>query len=355
MNRKTAIILAIQSVIIVVLFWMLAFYGKDEFEAYSMEAEEETISSPSHVTSEEGTTTITLSSQTQQQSGITTSPLQAATHQAETVSYGQVMSIDTLLEMRTRYLAARAEADVVRASINASKQEYERLALLNRDNRNVSDRAVAAAESAWKSEQARLAASETAAASLRDSMRQQWGEIIAGWATRQPADIKLQRLVEYQDVLLQVTLPFDAPTPQADSTLLVTPAGSGGQIVKASLVSKSPQTDNTLQGRTYFFRAPSDKLRAGMRVSARFGGAGKGVDGVYVPASAIIWYANQAWVYLKQGEDKFVRKLIKADIETDQGWFNSAGLQPGDAVVTSGAQLLLSEEFKYQITNENED
>lgn len=354
MNRKISAILALQTLIIVILFWMLAFYGKDEFEAYSMGEEEETISSPSHVSTEQGTTTITLSEQSQQQSGITTSPLQGARHQAGIASFGQVMAIDSLLEMRTRYLAARADAEVIRASINSSKQEYERLAMLNRDNRNVSDRAVAAAESAWKSEQARLSASETAAASLRDSMRQQWGETIANWAAK-TADPNLQRLLEYDEVLLQVTLPFDAPTPQADTPLLITPAGSGGQTVKATLVSKSPQTDNTLQGRTYFFRAPAERLRAGMRVSTRLTSGKEGVEGVYVPASALVWYANQAWVYLRQGPDRFVRKLVHADNETDQGWFNAGTLNPGDEVVTTGAQLLLSEEFKYQITNENED
>ena len=354
MNRKLTAIVALQSLIIVILFWMLAFYGKDEFEAYSLAEGEETISSPSHVSNDQGTVSITLSPQSQARSGITTSPLQAATHRTEVAAFGLVVPINSLLELRTRYLAARADAEVIRASIQNSKQEYERLAALNRDNRNVSDRAVAAAESAWKSEQARLAASETTAASLLDNMRQQWGETIANWAAK-AADPNLQRLINYNEVLVQVTLPFDAATPDAATSLLITPAGSSGQSVRATLVSKSPQTDNTLQGRTYFFRAAAERLRAGMRVSASLSGSKEDQQGVFVPPSAVIWYANQAWIYLKQGPDKFVRKLVHADIETDQGWFNQGTLNPGDEVVTGGAQLLLSEEFKFQITNENED
>ncbi|MBU3736180.1 MAG: hypothetical protein FGM62_04305 [Methylobacterium sp.] len=347
-------IVALQTLIIVVLFWMLAFYGKDEFEAYSIPEGEETISSPSHVSHAEGTATIILAQQSQQQSGITTSLLQPATHRTEVTALGSVVPIDTLLELRTRYLAARADAEVIRASIQTSKQEFERLALLNRDNRNVSDRAVAAAESTWKAEQARLAASETAAASLKDSMRQQWGETIASWAAK-PKDSDLQRLIDYSEVLVQVTLPYDAPSPQPGTSLRIIPAGSGDQTVEATLVSKAPQTDNMLQGRTFFFRAPADRLRAGMRVSASLSGGQEDQQGVFVPPSALVWYANQAWIYLKQGPDKFVRKLVQADVETDQGWFNQGTLKPGDEVVTSGAQLLLSEEFKNQITNENED
>ncbi len=40
MNRKTAIIIALQTLIIIVLFWVLVFYGKDEYEAAMGESEE---------------------------------------------------------------------------------------------------------------------------------------------------------------------------------------------------------------------------------------------------------------------------------------------------------------------------
>jgi hypothetical protein len=39
----------------------------------------------------------------------------------------------------------------------------------------------------------------------------------------------------------------------------------------------------------------------------------------------------------------------------EDGWFYQGQLKANDHVVTSGAQLLLSEEFKSQITNENDD
>jgi len=69
----------------------------------------------------------------------------------------------------------------------------------------------------------------------------------------------------------------------------------------------------------------------------------------------VVWFANKAWAYRKLGADKFVRTQINTDIEAGNGWFNPTGIKAGDEVVTSGAQLLLSEEFKYQIKNENED
>jgi hypothetical protein len=101
-----------------------------------------------------------------------------------------------------------------------------------------------------------------------------------------------------------------------------------------------------------------------MRVSARLDSQKQSSKGVIVPHEAVVWYANQAWVYQKlaadkPGFDKFVRRIISTEIEiegeTISGWFNTAGFVEGNELVSSGAQLLLSEELKYQITNENDD
>lgn len=353
MNRKTAIIIALQTLIIIVLFWVLVFYGKDEYDAAMGESEEE-ITSPSHVTTENGAPTIVLSVESQRQSGIVASKLASSAHQAAVSSFGTVVSIDTLIELRTRYLAAVAEANIVRASIASSRQEYQRMAQLNRDNRNVSDRAVAVAEAALKSDEAKMAAAETSASSIRDAMRQQWGEVLAKHAT-QSSSGPLQRLLQYQDVLVQVTLPFDTPTPAANAPLLIAPTGSQDKAIPASFLSASPQTDSTIQGKTFYYTAPAANLRAGMRVTARLPAQEKASAGVVVPHKAVVWFANKAWAYRKDSADKFVRTQINTDIEAGDGWFNVTGIKAGDEVVTSGAQLLLSEEFKYQIKNENED
>ena len=91
--------------------------------------------------------------------------------------------------------------------------------------------------------------------------------------------------------------------------------------------------------------------------------ANESTDGVVIPSNAVVWYAGKAWAYFKaESKDKnndinsvkFIRKPINTDTEVDEGWFNQ-GLDENSEVVISGAQLLLSEEFKYQIKNENED
>jgi multidrug efflux pump subunit AcrA (membrane-fusion protein) len=97
-------------------------------------------------------------------------------------------------------------------------------------------------------------------------------------------------------------------------------------------------------------------LRAGMRVVARISMGGAPVTGVIVPSAAVVWHAGKAWAYVKDDkEDSFARFEVSTADETPGGWFNAIGFDDDDEVVVSGAQLLLSEELKYQIRNENED
>ncbi len=354
MNRKLATIIGIQAFLIVILFWVMVFYGKDEFEALTEQSEEE-IETPNRVSSQEGVTIVTISPATQKQSDIHTNALESAKHQASIHTYGSVLGIDSLIDLRTRYLAARAEIEVLRAAYSYSKNELNRLQILNQDDKNVSDKAVATVRSLNKSEEAKIEAAETNARNISDSMRQLWGEALTRDATNPNKSELLQNLINTQEVLIQITLPFDAAEPKDGSSILVTPTASPGQPIRAQFISRAPLSNATLLGKTYYYRAKTKELRAGMQVSAITATSNKASDGVIIPGSAIVWYAGKSWVYQKTAADKFSRISVATDAELDNGWFYQGKLRAGDEVVTSGAQLLLSEEFKSQITNENDD
>lgn len=353
MNRKALIIISLQTVIIVVLAWVLVFYGKDEYEAYQRRDDEE-IKTASHVAAEKGATVVSLSAEAQKASGIAVEALHSSLHQSQLVSYGSVVGIEPLIDLRARYLSAKADIGTVLASLANTQQDYQRLQALNRDNRNVSDRAVQAAEAAWKADEAKLAAAKTLAAGIRDSMRQQWGDALARWAAGEQGN-GLAKLLSHEEVLIQAALPFEGLQAEKIAAIEVAPAGSHGKPVAAVYVSPSPQTDATLQGRTYFFRAQARELRAGMRVEAHIRTQGNQAAGVLIPNAAVVWYAGKAWAYRKEGGDKFVRMLVDTSQEAGDGWFAASGFKEGDQLVVSGTQLLLSEELKYQIKNENED
>ena len=366
MNRKAITIIILQALLIVLLFWFLVFYGKDEYEEATSEGEEGIDSKSVVVTqnaSDKGAATLILSIASQQQSGIQTEKLTAAQHQSTTASYGTVEAIDSLVNLRASYLAAIADGNVTRATMSSAQQNVQRLQLLNQDDKNVSDRVLQEAVAVLNNEQAKLAASSTLAKGIHDSMRQQWGTTLANWAIKTGVNSELQPLIASREVLLKVTLPFNV-TPNKNSLLQIAQIGGQTFLAKARFVSDAPQTDSTIQGKTYYYLAPARNLRAGMRVTARMDAQKQATFGVIVPHEATVWFANQAWVYQKLGaekpaHDKFIRRLISTEIEIESteisGWYNTSGLNAGDELVVKGAQLLLSEELKYQITNENDD
>ncbi|MDP3776737.1 hypothetical protein [Methylotenera sp.] len=354
MNRKLAIIIGLQAFLIVVLFWLLAFYGKDEFEAMSEQSEEE-IETINRVANKDGATIISISPAAQKQSDILTSPLKASSHQASISTYGNVVSIDSLIELRNRYLAVKSEIDVLKATLSHDKSEFERLKALNQDNKNVSDKALAGAAANTKSDETKITAAESNAKNISDSIRQLWGDTLAQHAINPKTSDLLQALISNKRVLIQTTLPFDAAEPKQNSSIMIAPTAAPSHTMSAQYVSPAPLTNSTIQGKTYFYHAVTNELRAGMQINATTATSSKKSNGVIVPNNAIIWYAGKPWVYQKTGADQFSRKPIHTNIEVDDGWFYQGHLKANDEVVISGAQLLLSEEFKSQIMNENDD
>ncbi len=354
MNRKLAIIIGLQAFLIVVLFWVLVLYSKEEFEAQTAQTEEE-IETPNRVIKESGITAISISPATQKQSEITTAALKSSKHQSSVSSYGSVLAIDSLIDLRTRYLAAKADIEVLRAALTYNKGEFNRLQALNQDDKNVSDKAVATAKSNIKADEAKIAAAESSAKNIADSIRQLWGDVLAQHATNTEKSDLLQNLISNQEVLIQITLPFDAAEPAEKSSIMIAPTAAPSQPIRALFISRAPASSSTIQGKTYFYHAKTRELRAGMQVNAVSTTSSQINEGVIIPNAAIIWYAGKSWVYKKTAEDKFIRVPVNTEIEQENGWFYQGNLRPNDEVVTSGAQLLLSEEFKSQITNENDD
>lgn len=359
MNKKTVIIIALQAFIIIVLFWLLVFYGKDEYEeVMAQDEQEEEIETASMVLDSskntQGVATLVLPVNVQKQSEIATTALASAQHRPTLESFGSVVNVSTLIDARGRYLSATNDANVAQLRVNNSLQEFKRMQLLNEDDKNISDRALASAEATLKNDQASVKTAQQLANIAKSSVLQEWGETLSTWSMQNKTNKRLDGLLNQSAVLIRVSLPFGTPTPSKGSSIIVSPVGSHEVAITADFVSVAPQSDTNIQGATYFYIANADTLRAGMRVNIERQDTSQSAQGVLVPHQAVVWHANQAWVYQKLSADKFVRKPIKTDIEIEHGWF-SQSFKVGDVVVTSGAQLLLSEEFKSQITNENDD
>ena len=351
--RPAHAVIAVMSMIIALLSWALVYFSRDEL---GMQAEqpEEHVKTASAAGVEGGRAAVRLTPQSQAAAGIAVQTLAAMQRQAAFEAYGIVANLQSLAEGRGRYLAAIAEAKATRAMLAAAESDYRRMEKLFRDDRNVSEQAMQAAQARFRSEQTRQAAADQAAASVRDAIRGAWGESVTRWAVN-PDSQTMRQLIDHTAFLVQVVLPQDLPRAAVRGSIKVAPAMAREHARPASFVAASPQLDPAFPGETYFYLVQGGGFRTGMRVVARISMAGAPVSGVLVPTAAVIWHAGKAWAYVKDAEDSFARFEVSTADELDGGWFNASGFDAGDEVVVSGAQLLLSEELKYQIRNENED
>jgi hypothetical protein len=339
--RRQVLLSALATVILGLIVWGFV-EGRKEL---ATEAERERpVKALSRVVIENGQPIVVLDEATQAKADITTTPLAAMTTRKELMAYGTVLSPQDLVQLRNDYGAARAQADKGRAALAASRKDYERMKTLHADDRNVSDKDLQAAEALWQANEAEGRAAQDALSAVERKAEQQWGSQIAK-AVQENAPL-FMRLMQQQNVLLQITLPLGASvaTPSPD----VRVQNSVGSWNLASLISAAPRTDTRLQGLSSFYVTDAQGLVPGMTVSARVP-MGLEVKGVVVPAAAVLWWQGKAWAYVVQAKGRFARREVPTDHPVNEGWFAAQSLVAGNAVVNKGAQLLLSEELSSQI------
>jgi len=264
---------------------------------------------------------------------------------------------------------ARADLSASHASVSAAQTAYDRARALNADNKNVSDRAVQEAALKLAEEQAREAGLRTSVANLERATSAtnpldgqlvtagQGGEVTEVLA--QPGEwveqgAPLVRLQRFDRLLARVNLAVGDRLPSAAPAALLVPAGYENMApLPAVSAGVAAEADAHAQGLPLLFRLDRvyPGLRPGIAVTARFTLPGTTGEGVLVPRSALVQYEGRLWVYIQTKPDRFTRRPVSADVPTAGGLLAAHGFAPGDRIVVTGAQTLLSEEFKSQ----NED
>lgn len=316
---------------------------------------ERPIRAPSRLSTQDGERVVTLDRTTRDKSGIVVAPLDAISHQEALKAYGVVVELQNFIDLRSRYAAAKAQAGKTEAALETSRKTYERLKGLYENNRNISDKALQAAEGTWRSDRADAEAAQETLHTLENTGRQQWGEALAGGLFEGASAV--ERLMRQQDRLVQITLPVGSALSPPKTASVQTAEGGW---TSAHLISPSPRTDPRIQGISFFYSAPAQTgLLPGMNVLASLP-VGSRKKGVVVPASAVVLWEGTASVYLQKEADRFVRRAVPTDVpltsesalparSQKEGWFVAKSLSAGDRLVVVGAQLLLSEELRAQI------
>ncbi|MCS3902551.1 hypothetical protein J2T55_000555 [Methylohalomonas lacus] len=312
---------------------------------------------PSRLHHRDGVLGIELPPATQALSGLRTQPADPMQYRPEIEALAEVVDIKPLLDLRSRYRALRADIRISEVKLRQSRASHERLQLLHKDDANISTSQLEQSRAELDSAAARLAAQRQQVASLRDEVTQTWGGTLADWVLDGDSDNgHFQQLLQRQEVLLKVSLGRDQSMPSTTRVIYVNRSDDRLNARKAYYVSVAARTDPSLQGETYYFRSGADKLRVGMRIRTWIPVTGEIIDGVHIPAEAVVWQAGQPWVYLQDGETFFYRRVLDEPVRQGRGWFVPAEqIAAGERIVTRGAQMLLSEEYRWQIPDEDDD
>src|SRR5215472_16439906 len=304
---------------------------------------------PIRVSGKNGDPVITLDAETQQRSGIETAALPSVPHPEELRAYGMVLDVARLTELSNNYANAKAQVQIAQAKLAMSKPAFDRAQKLFSETHVVSQAQLQAAEAAFGTDQASLAAGEAQVRTLTATAYQEWGSVLGKSLVEESPMITA--LIERRSFLLQITLP--------PGVALKTPPATGsidtGKAARANISFVSPATriDPKIQGVSFFYTALAESgVLPGMNVLALLP-SGTTTEGAAVPASAIVWSQGRAWVYRRTGHDTFIRVGLATDLPAPGGGYIAKDVAKDAEIVTRGAQLLLSEEFRAQIQVED--
>lgn len=280
--------------------------------------------------------------------------LMRAEHRDETHALARIVDIQSLLELRLRYREAETEKNIAQATLQISGQEFERLKLLRSEASNISERQLQQARLEWMSNQSHLQSAEVKMDNLRNQLIQGWGPLLTE-AILNGSDLA-ENLFARRSVLLLVTLEGGRLLPANTDSILVNVHGNREQTQAAFYISPAAFTDNRIYGQTYFFHTSANAaLRMGAYLDAWIPAGKASQEGVYIPPAAVIWYADKPWVYVKSGADTFARREVRVYSVTRDGWFVRDGFSPDEEIVLYGGQMLLSEEFRWSIPDEDDN
>lgn len=279
---------------------------------------------------------VRLDDETRQRVTITVETLTAAKHAPETKAYGQVMDPAPLLVLHGELVAAEA-------ALTNSAAQFQRTKTLFEEDQNASRRAYDTAEAQQRTDAARLL-----------NAQQRWllatGDA-AGKMNAAERETFAQKLVARDVALLRVEVPPGEPIIMPTGGRVL-PLGQNAASVPIRAIHPAPEVDATLRGQPFLLVVdqPGPQLPPGAVLTALLTLPGDAANGVTLPANAVVRSAGLAWAYVQTSKHEFTRREVATNAPVPTGWFVTAGFKAGDQVVITGAQTLLSEEFKSLIS-----
>lgn len=259
-------------------------------------------------------------------SGIKTEAVKAAKWTPAWTGYGRVLDPAPLAR-------ALMEVNTARATAEASVRERDRLQRLHDEGENAAARDVEEAALAARRD---LGSAELAGQNLAS----QWGMALAG---RRDLGELVGRLVRREAALVTIELAPGANPTDEPKTVSVSPvAGGATERAGTFLGYGGPDGAAALGPVLLVLVEDANGLTPGRAVLARVSNGEAARSGVCVPAAALVRYRGSDFVFVAEKGGEFRRQAVETGGEIAGGRFVGAGLKPGDEIVVTGAQQVLS-------------
>lgn len=269
-----------------------------------------------------------LDTEQREKLGIVTTPAAVATFLAESPGYGVVVGHEPIA-------VASAELSNTQAALRQSQAALARVQQLAGTSGALPTETAETAE--------RQVATDTAAFTLAE--RRLTALLGQGAPFKSAGHGSLSELASGQLKLVRVTFPLDALPGALPKRLRLArfSAGATPRNWTGDAIWEAP-ADATIPGRSVFTVVRSNELSEGERLQV-WAATGATVKGVTVPVTAVIQYNSAYWCYVAKPDGTFTRVLLDTSRPVAGGYFVSEGVAPADAVVSSGAGLLLAREI----------
>ncbi len=285
--------------------------------------------------------------------GIQTLTLHTTQFSPEIETFATRVDLSPLIDTRKNYFSALARQESAHITLKQSKLNVQHLEILQRE-KAVSTRKFLAQKSQLEIDKANFMAAKQHADNILLHTQSKWGNVLSHWFLTEQYPYSNMLSTRAKPVYL-IYLP--APVAHPMATILVHPFGLHEKAQAANLISSAPVYSKHQQvGIPFFYLGDKTFNAYHQRVVAWLPLQKDKQSGFIIPASSIVWHLGQAYAYLQVGDELFKRiKITQKKLASSESYFVQKPLQEGHILVSTGAQLLLSEEFRGQIPAEDDD
>ncbi len=303
---------------------------------------------PSRVRRVDGALRVMLSPAEIAAAGILVAPAQIARTAREQQAYGRVADPAGLLSLLRELRAAHAAADAQRGIAGTVEARLERLRGFSARGEIAVSKELADLEIEYRRMSELAIEREARVDALRTNLRTGWGAALAALALAEPARLAALEAGEAQ--LIEFAA---AGTPPA--TVFVAPGDERNGARPVAVLGPAATVLGGGQSASHFGLVEAPELRVGMRLNVWIPQAAGEVEGVLLPAGAVVWHRGQTWYFVAVAPGSFERQAVGEALPHADGMLLPARPPPAGGIVVRGAQALLAEEFREQIPEEDDD